>query len=109
MKRTRLIVLLLLTLTAVSCDSFDNPVSVDFGNTIQGFVTDGSTKQPLEGVSVTVGARAGTTAANGSYFIIDVTKGRQTLTATKAGYATYTAEVDVTDDLNQHPISLQRQ
>ena len=60
---------------------------------IQGTIADASTGSPLTGVTITVTGTStwtATTAANGSFKIIDIVPGNVTISASKAGY--YTAQ-----------------
>ncbi|MDQ7825690.1 MAG: carboxypeptidase regulatory-like domain-containing protein [Candidatus Eremiobacteraeota bacterium] len=62
---------------------------------VQGNVKSGG--DGLEGVTVTVGGKTGTTNGNGNYSIANVPAGAsQDITGTKAGYADYSGKVDVT-------------
>jgi subtilisin family serine protease len=62
---------------------------------VSGVVTDAATGRGLPGVTVTDGTVATTTAADGSYLLI-LSPGERTLTASRYGYATGTAAVTVT-------------
>lgn len=60
---------------------------------IRGIVTDASTNQPVEGVSITVTGPfngSAVTGTDGSFAITNVTPGNVTLSATKNGYNTVT-------------------
>ena len=64
--------------------------------TVRGRVTNAATQQPLAGVSVTVGRRAGVTRADGGYVLTDVPAGSDTVRARLIGYAPATQAVTVT-------------
>ena len=57
---------------------------------LSGVVTDAGTGQPVEGVQVFLlgTGRGGVTAANGRYFILNVTPGTYTVSARRIGYQT---------------------
>ncbi|MCG6956088.1 MAG: SusC/RagA family TonB-linked outer membrane protein [Gemmatimonadetes bacterium] len=66
------------------------------GGTIIGRVTDGTTQQPLGGVTITtVGNRGALSEADGRYLIVGVPAGTQTVQATMIGYAEFTQTVTV--------------
>lgn len=54
---------------------------------IRGRVSDAATRQPLSGVTVTVGTRNALTQADGAYFITGVTAGATSVRARMLGYA----------------------
>ena len=67
------------------------------GGTIRGAVLDDSTRQPLAGVSVTVGTRSVETQAEGRYDINHMPAGTYTLRARLLGYSPTTHSVTVVD------------
>lgn len=108
MKTLRILVVLLVAVTAAACNNVTDPVSI--GPSVHGIVRDSSTGQPIEGVLIAVGGRSGVTAPNGSYFIAEVLTGNQTLTATKPGYATYSASFEVArDEVNRREFLMVKQ
>lgn len=62
-----------------------NPGSLVGAVTLEGAAADGN-----DGVLVTVGAQTAQTAADGTFTVSGVSPGTQTLTASKAGYRTFT-------------------
>lgn len=100
-------VLLLLLLLAAACG---NDSGVDLGPGVTGTVTDAATNIGLAGVTITVGGRQGISNANGSFFISEVNRGTQLVTATKEGYARYSAEVTIgSGDITEVKIAMTRQ
>ncbi len=75
------------------------PISI--GPAVFGKVYDAETNQALEGVRVEVAQRTATSAANGAFYVGDLRKGPQTLTAKKARYGIYTETIDVDADLKR--------
>ena len=67
------------------------------GGTVRGRVTDGTTQQPLAGVTVTIGTRGTLTENDGAYVISGVPAGTDTVRARMLGYAPATQAVSVTD------------
>jgi iron complex outermembrane receptor protein len=63
--------------------------------TVRGGAIDDATRQPLAGVTVTVGARSAVTQADGRYIITIVPAGTYTLRARMLGYAAATESVTV--------------
>lgn len=63
---------------------------------VRGHVTDGSTQQPLAGVTVTVGTRGTISRTDGAYVITDVRAGNDTVHARILGYAPEVRAVTVT-------------
>lgn len=107
MNALRLVLLLLAAATVVSCDgAIDDGVSV--GPAVYGVAYDAATSQPLPDVRITIGERTHTTNVDGRY-TIDVASGTYTLTATRAGYATVTMEVNVNEWLVEKTLYLGRQ
>ncbi|HWG52174.1 MAG TPA: SusC/RagA family TonB-linked outer membrane protein [Gemmatimonadaceae bacterium] len=84
------------------------------GGTVRGRVTDGTTQQPLAGVTITIGPRGTLTENDGAYVISGVPAGADTVRARMLGYAPATQAVTITDGgsatadfaLNQRAISL---
>lgn len=72
------------------------PVGAQSNGTIVGRVTDATTHQALEGVTVSVGSQGALTTPEGRYIIIGLPAGTHTLRATMIGYAEYTKTVTVT-------------
>ena len=108
MKRLQVFLLLVLAVAAFGCNNVTDPVSI--GPSVHGIVRDSSTGQPIEGVLIAVGGRSGVTAPNGSYFIAEVLTGNQTLTATKSGYATYSASFEIArDEVNRREFLMVKQ
>jgi len=106
--RRLLIVSLLLMLTA-ACNRIKDPVSVDLGPSLSGRVYDAATRAPIAGVQVEVGERRTTSADSGAYYVVGVGRGMQPLTASKAGYATYTTGIIVDDAISPRDIYLERE
>ncbi len=66
--------------------------------TLNGMVTDDDTGDPIEGATVQIGARSGTTAADGTYSIANVPVGTYDVTASKTGYTSSTvSDITITD------------
>jgi TonB-linked SusC/RagA family outer membrane protein len=73
------------------------PLAAQASNgTIIGRVTDATTHQALEGVTVSVGDHGALTTAEGRYIIVGVPAGTQTVRATIIGYADATKTATVT-------------
>jgi len=92
MKRLRLVVGCVLAFAWIAPLPAQQP-----GGTIRGAVLDDSTRQPLAGVSVTVGTRSVETQAEGRYDINHVPAGTYTLRARFLGYSPTTHSVTVVD------------
>ncbi|MGH7625496.1 MAG: SusC/RagA family TonB-linked outer membrane protein [Gemmatimonadaceae bacterium] len=67
------------------------------GGTVRGRVTDGTTQQPLAGVTITIGARGTLTENDGGYVVSGVPAGADTVRARMLGYAPATQAVTITD------------
>lgn len=108
MKRVRIASLLLLTALAfTACEGpYDDGISI--GPAVYGVTYDASTNQPLGGVYVTIGNRARTSSIGGSYHV-DVPAGTYTITASKTGYKTLTAEVSVNEWMVEKKLYLEKE
>ena len=75
---------------------------------MRGFVYDGATYQAIDGVKIEIaGKNAAVSNANGAFDLANIEQGVQTITASKPGYVTYTATINVnTEDVNQKLICL---
>ncbi|MFQ5537841.1 MAG: SusC/RagA family TonB-linked outer membrane protein [Gemmatimonadota bacterium] len=62
---------------------------------IAGQISDATTLQPLDGVTVSVGQRRALSQEDGRFLITGIPSGTYTLTATRVGYAPYTQTVTV--------------
>src|SRR6185437_14111377 len=67
------------------------------GGTVRGHVTDGTTQQPLAGVTVTIGTRGTLTENDGAYVISGVAAGTDTVHVRMLGYAPDSRAVTITD------------
>ena len=73
---------------------------------LNGTITDSSTGEPIEDVTVTMKSIDSTfvgtavTDENGNYSITDVNSGQVDITATKTGYSTSTSTKDLIEDIN---------
>ena len=108
MKSIRVLVLVLLAALALTaCDGpYDDGISV--GPAVYGVTYDASTNEPLPGVHVTVGNRARTSNLGGSYHV-DVPAGTHTVTASKSGYKTLSAEVHVNEWMVEKKLYLEKE
>ena len=106
MKKLRL-VLPLLVLFLGGCDGFDDLVS--FGPGVMGQVKEAGTNKPVEGVRVSAGGTSMLTNPDGRYFITNLPRGPQTITAEKTGFKTYSVNVTLGAETREEHISLQRQ
>ena len=105
----------LLSLLAFAFVLFPALAFAQSSGTIQGRATDGATGAPLEGVQVSVdGTRVGTqTRADGTYTIVGVPAGSQTLSMRRVGYAPQRIPVTVpeagaaTQDLSLNRVATQ--
>ncbi len=101
----RRLLLVSLVLLAAACNNVKDPVSVDLGPS----VSDAATRQPIAGARVEVGNRHTMSADNGAYYVIGSGRGMQPLTASKAGYVTYTTGIIVDDSISPRDIYLERE
>ena len=63
------------------------PLAAQSPGTVRGRVTDGTTQEPLTGVTVSIGSRGAITQADGRYLISGVPAGTDSLRARTVGYA----------------------
>ncbi len=105
----RRLLLVSLVLLAAACNNVKDPVSVDLGPSVSGRVYDAATRQPIAGARVEVGNRHTMSADNGAYYVIGSGRGMQPLTASKAGYVTYTTGIIVDDSISPRDIYLERE
>ncbi|MEA2766844.1 MAG: hypothetical protein QOK07_3248 [Gemmatimonadaceae bacterium] len=104
-----------LSLLAFAFVVFPALVSAQTSGTIRGRVTDAGSGAPLEGVQVSIdGTRVGAqTSADGTYTIVGVPAGSQTLSMRRVGYAPQRASVTVpeagatTQDLSLNRVATQ--
>ena len=96
-------------LLAAACSRIKDPVSIDLGPSLSGRVYDAATREPIAGAWVEVGERHTTSAGNGGYFVAGAGRGMQPLTASKAGYATYTTGIILDDAISPRDIYLERE
>lgn len=76
-----------------------NPCLSDYVGTITGIITDATTGQSLQGVTVsTAGTAETTTGSNGSYVLSNVPAGLAVVTASSSGYESQTLSVDLVAD-----------
>ncbi len=75
---------------------------------VQGMVTNLETGTPLEGIVVTLGDVNATTQADGSFTVVGVVVGTQTITINAQGYDPYSAQVTVSADMDTLRIALSR-
>ncbi|MBD3165139.1 hypothetical protein GF324_00915, partial [bacterium] len=74
--------------------------------TVQGFVSDDATGDPIEGAMVTAGGGSGTTDATG-WFQFDAYSGPTALTAAADGYFDYSQDVTLAEGTNNYNIDLE--
>ncbi len=75
--------------------------------TVQGVVTSGAAAAvAISGATVTCAGKQDTTDAQGSFAILDVPEGSQTLTVTADGHETYTAAIHVDAPITTHNASM---
>ena len=72
------------------------PLSTQEAGTVRGRVTDGTTRQPLAGVTVSVGVRSTSTQNDGRYLLTGVPTGSDTVHARLIGYAVAKQPLTVT-------------
>ena len=98
--------LALYALSFLGCYEIDNPVDMTYS--VTGTVRDAATNAPIEGVKVTIGGRAATSVANGTFTVANLPKATLPLSAEKSGYTTATDFVVVDVLITQKNLSLQR-
>jgi hypothetical protein len=101
---TRFLIVLIGVFIA-GCNNISDPVQL--GPAVHGIVYDVATQAPIPGVRIEVAGRVAITNSNGSYYLADVPKGLQVLTATRTGYAKYVTDVQVASDANEKKFYLQ--
>lgn len=102
--KARVLAISLVLLCTAACDVLDDPINL--GPSVSGTVVDAVTLAPIEGATVSIAGRQATSATNGAYFISDISKGPQTLKATKQGYANYSEDVTIENGLVQKTIKM---
>lgn len=90
-----------------ACGRMHDPARLD--PAVYGTVHDAATGEPLDAARVAIDNRNGLTAPNGAYYIAGVPDGVHTIEVVKEGYATYTATLDVNEDIVQAKVQLRRQ
>ncbi|HEY0156215.1 MAG TPA: carboxypeptidase-like regulatory domain-containing protein [Thermoanaerobaculia bacterium] len=100
------VALVLYAFSFLGCEKIDD--ALDLSHSVTGTVRAASDNAPLEGVRVTIGGRAATSAANGTYTVTDLPKATLPLMAEKSGYTTLTGFVIVDELITQKNLSLQR-
>jgi hypothetical protein len=106
--KTKLVLLAAVLLTLTACNQYED-FGVNIGPAVFGVAVDAATNEPLSGVRVEVGGLIAESGVTGSYYVGEVPKGTHTLKATKAGYATFTAEVAVNDSMVEKRVTLSKQ
>ena len=78
-------------------DASGTEVSVTETGNVEGVVTDSSTSQPIQNVSVFIGSSTSdNTTSSGVYSIGSVDTGTRTITASLTGYESYSGAVSIT-------------
>jgi 2-keto-3-deoxy-L-rhamnonate aldolase RhmA len=105
----KLILLAVIALALAGCDGIGGIDGVNVGPAVFGTVYDATTKETLSDVRIEVSERVGTSNQLGSYYVAQVPKGTHTLKASKQGYVTFVADVDVVDSMVEKKVYLTRQ
>jgi hypothetical protein len=98
-RHLRIIIALLLGASLIllaGCNSNkDNGTGNGDTGSLEGVVLDAQTSMKISGASVNCGGQSTTSGADGSYTLLNIPVGSQTLTAGKTGYAGYSRQVTI--------------
>ena len=75
--------------------TLDKEILVNTGVTVSGKIIYAGTSIPISGVAVKLGPFVSTSAPDGTFFFFHISSGTATLEATRAGFDTYTKNVDL--------------
>ncbi len=99
MKNTKRIVILsailLLAVVSLIAGCTQGSEGIGENGSIVGIITDSTTGNPIEGVTVTAGEKTGESDQQGRYFVSPLKQGDYTLTAVKEGYENYSTAVTI--------------
>lgn len=104
----KLLLLVVVALSLIGCDGVGGIDGVNVGPAVFGTVYDATTKETIADARIEVSERVGTSNRLGSYYVAQVSKGTHTLKASKEGYETFIADVDVNESMVEKKVYLTR-